>query len=88
MRCIFTKRTIGMMCFSIGPNRTIGTKGPSELPYAQKNHMENNVIPLMRCIFTSRTIGMTSFSIGTNRTIGYHWYQWTLGIALYPARPH
>ena len=59
-----------MTSFSIGTNRTIGTNGPSELPFTQLDHMENNVSPLMRCIFTGRTIGMTSFSIGTNRTIG------------------
>ena len=29
MRCIFTNRTIGIGCFSIGTNRTIGTNGPS-----------------------------------------------------------
>ena len=27
MRCIFTNRTIGIGCFSIGTNRTIGQKG-------------------------------------------------------------
>ena len=27
MRCIFTNRTIGIGCFSIGTNRTIGTNG-------------------------------------------------------------
>ena len=39
MRCIFTNRTIGMMCFSIGTNRTIGTNGPSELPCTQLDHI-------------------------------------------------
>ena len=34
-----------MTCFSIGTNRTIGTKGPSELPCTQQNHMENNLHP-------------------------------------------
>ena len=29
MRCICTNRTIGIGCFSIGTNRTIGTNGPS-----------------------------------------------------------
>ena len=29
MRCIFSNRTIGIGCFSIGTNRTIGTNGPS-----------------------------------------------------------
>ena len=63
-------RTIGMMCFSIGTNRTIGTNGLSEiLPCTQQNHMENNLSPLMRCIFANRTIGMMAFSIGTNCTI-------------------
>ena len=28
MRCIFTDRTIGIGCFSIGTNRTTGTNGP------------------------------------------------------------
>ena len=46
MRCMFTNRTIGMMCFSNGTNRTIGTNGPSELPCTQQNHMENNLSPL------------------------------------------
>ena len=29
MRCIFSNRTIGIGCFSVGTNRTIGTNGPS-----------------------------------------------------------
>ena len=40
MRCIFTNRTIGMECFSIGTN------GPLELPCTQLDHMENNLGPL------------------------------------------
>ena len=46
MRCIFTNRTIEMASFSIGTNRTIITKGPSELPCTQLDHMENNLNPL------------------------------------------
>ena len=39
MRCILTNRTIGIECFSIGTNRTIGTNGPLELPCTQPGHM-------------------------------------------------
>ena len=46
MRCIFTNRTIGMVSFSIGTNRTISANGPSELPCTQLDHMENNLNPL------------------------------------------
>ena len=36
MRCIFTNRTIGIGCFAIGTNRTIGTNGdPSYHHYHQ-----------------------------------------------------
>ena len=34
-----TNRTIGIGCFSIGTNRTIGTNGPLELPCTQPGHM-------------------------------------------------
>ena len=43
MRCIFTNRTTGMASFSIGTNCTISTKGPSELPCTQLDHMEKNL---------------------------------------------
>ena len=46
MRCIFTNRTIGMACFSIGTNCTIGINGPLELPCTQLDHMEKNLIAL------------------------------------------
>ena len=46
MRCIFTNRTIGMTCFSIGTNCTIGTNGPLKLPCTQLDHMENNLSAL------------------------------------------
>ena len=39
IRCIFINRTIGIGCFSIGTNRTIGTNGPLELPCTQPDHM-------------------------------------------------
>ena len=42
----------------------------------------------MRCILTNKTIGITLFSIGHGTNDSYHWYQLTIGIALYPARPH
>ena len=44
MRCIFTNRTIGIGCFSIGTNRNIGTNGPLELPCTQVT-WENNQSP-------------------------------------------
>ena len=46
MRCIFTNRTTGKASFPIATNRTLGTNGPSELSYAQRDHLENNLTPL------------------------------------------
>ena len=85
MRCTFTNRTIGMMCFSIGTNRTIGTNGPLELPCTQLDHMENNLSPLneMHIHQQNHWSDMLFYWYES-----YHWYQWTIGIALYPARSH
>ena len=85
MKCIFTNRTIGVTCFSIGTNHTIGTNGPSELPCIRLDHMENNVSPLTEMHIHQQNYWNDVLFYWCQ---SYHWYQWTIGIALYPARPH
>ena len=52
MRCIFTNRTIGIGCFSIGTNRTIGTNGPLELPCTLP------LVPMETLLITTNTNGV------------------------------
>ena len=85
MRSIFTNRTIGIASFAIGTNRTISANGPSELPYTQLDHMENNLNPLNEMhIHQQNHLNDVLFCWYQL----HHWYRWTIGIALYPARSH
>ena len=60
-------------------NRTTGTNGPSELPCTQVDHMENNLSPLNE---------MHIHQQNHWNDMLFYWYQWAIGIALYPARSH
>ena len=79
---LFTNRTIGMTSFSIGTNRTIGTNGPSELPCTQPDHM-GNLSPLNKMHIHQQNHWNDVLFYWYQ---SYHWYQWTIGSALYPAR--
>ena len=64
-------------CAFLFSNRTIGTNGPSELPCTQPGHMEHNLSPLNE---------MHIHQQNHWNDMLFYWYQWTIGIALYPAR--
>ena len=67
-------------CAFLFSNHTIGTNGPSELPCTQLHHIENKEMHIHQ---QNHWKDMLFYWYQS-----YHWYQWTIGIALYPARPH
>ena len=63
--------------FSVGTNRTIRTNGIALCP--ARSHGINN-----RSLLNEKHIHQQNYW----NDILFYWYQWTVGIALYPARSH
>ena len=66
-------------------NHTIGTNGPSELPCTQRDHIKNNLGTLNEMHINQQNHWNDSLFYWYQL---HHWYQWTIGIALYPVRSH
>ena len=64
---------IGMMCFSTGTN------GPLELPCTQLDHMKDEMHIHQRNHWNDMLFYWYQ---------SYHWYQRTIGIALYATKSH